>query len=117
VIYGDDNFASSLCYIDDCVDAVLKIASTEIVGPVNIGSDIAVKLSDLAKKIIVMIGSDSKIKYDEKLIFMSQLSLPDINKARNELGWMPVISLEKGLERTIYELRASKGLKGVGHEW
>jgi len=39
--------------------------------------------------------------------------LPDITKARNELGWLPVINLEAGLKETINDLQASKGLKGI----
>jgi len=46
---------------------------------------------------------------------MKPLYIPDITKARSEIGWMPVITLNKGLDLTIYELRASKGLKGVKH--
>ncbi|MCU0679052.1 MAG: GDP-mannose 4,6-dehydratase [Planctomycetes bacterium] len=113
VIYGDSGFSSTFCYISDAIDAVTKLMESDISGPVNIGSDVLVNLTDLARKVIAIIGSDSKINYQKELLFMSPLCLPDIAKARNELGWMPVIPLDKGLERTIYELRASKGLKGV----
>jgi UDP-glucuronate decarboxylase len=113
VIFGDASFSSALCYISDCVDAALKMMSSDLTGPVNIGSDVEVNLTDLAKKVIAMIGAKSRIIYSERKLFMTPLCLPDIAKARNELGWMPVISLEKGLEKTIYELRASKGLKRV----
>ncbi len=116
VIFGDRNFSSSFCYISDCVDAAVKIMDSDMSGPVNIGSDIEVNLTDLAGKIITMIGNTgSKIVYDKEILFMTPLCLPDISMARNELGWMPVTSLDKGLEKTIYELRASKGLKGVEH--
>ncbi len=113
VIFGDASFSSAFCYISDCVDAALKMMSSDLTGPINIGSDVEVNLTDLAKKVIAMIGAKSKIIYAESKLFMTPLRLPDIAKARNELGWMPVISLEKGLEKTIYELRASKGLKRV----
>lgn len=112
-IFGDDNFSTAYCYVNDCIDAVLKIMESDLKGPVNIGSDVEINLTDLAKKIIAMIGSRSKIVYADEILFMTPLCLPDISMARNELGWMPVISLEQGLEKTIYELRASKGLKGV----
>ncbi len=113
-IFGDENFSSSFCYISDCIDGAMKLMETEFSGPVNIGSDVPVKLVDLARKIIDKIGSASKIEFTDKVLFMSPLCLPDITKAKNELGWMPVVYLEKGLEKTIYELRASKGLKSVG---
>jgi len=45
---------------------------------------------------------------------MTELCLPDITIATNDLGWLPVVTLDKGLEKTVDELRASKGLKGIG---
>ena len=112
-IYGDKNFTSSFCYISDCLDAAVKLMDSDLSGPINIGSDVLINLTDLAGKVIAIIGSSSKIIYKKELLFMSPLCLPDITKARNDLGWIPVISLDKGLEKTIYELRASKGLKSV----
>jgi len=113
IIYGDANFESSFCYISDCVDAIIKLMNSNISTPINIGSDISINLTDLAKKIIGIIGKNLKIEHQDSLLFMKPLCIPDIAKARNELGWMPIVSLDKGLENTIYELRASKGLVGV----
>jgi UDP-glucuronate decarboxylase len=113
VIYGDEGFTSSFCYVSDVIDAALKIMETELVGPLNIGSDVDVKLADLAQKIIDQVGSQSKIVYESAHFFMTELCLPDITLATNNLGWLPVITLDKGLEKTIDELRASKGLKGI----
>jgi len=110
-IFGDENFSSSFCYISDCIDAVLKMMSSDLSGPINIGSDIKVNLTDLAKDIILNIKSKSGIKYKKEMLFMKPLHIPDITKARNELGWMPIITLKKGIEDTIYELRVSKGIK------
>lgn len=114
-ILGDNSFSSSFCYVSDCIDAIMKFMDTDIIGPINIGSDVVVNITDLALQIIDMIGSRSEIKYIDEVLFLKPLTIPDIAKARNELGWLPVISLNKGLEKTIYELRASKGLMGVKH--
>lgn len=113
LIYGNSSFASSLCYVSDCIDAAVKAMDSNVSGPINIGSDVDINLTDLAQKIITITKSKSKIKYSDSLLFLSSLCLPDISKARNELGWMPIVPLDKGLDRTIYELRANKGLKGV----
>lgn len=110
-IFGDENFTTSFCYVNDCIDAVLKVADSDFFGPINIGSDVPVRLADLAEKIICRVGAKSRIRYEKPIQFMSQLSLPDINRAKIELGWMPIITIDKGLELTIYELRAAKGLK------
>jgi len=111
VIFGDKNFSSSFCYISDLVDATIKMMDSEVKGPINIGSDVLVTLEEVAQKIIQIIGSNSEIKHEEEKLFMTQLSLPDITKASNELGWMPVVTLDKGLETTVDDLRAKKGLK------
>lgn len=113
VIFGDKNFSSSFCYVNDAVDASLKIMETDLTGPYNIGSDVDINVADMAQKIINALESKSKITYADKLLFMTPLCLPDIAKARNDLGWIPVITLEKGLEKTIDDLRASKRLKGL----
>ena len=113
VIPGDANFSTSLCYIDDCVDACLKLMAADFKGPVNIGSDIDIKLTKVCEIVIKALESKSKIKYEDKHFFITELCLPDISKVRGELGWMPVVTLQKGLEKTIDDLRANKGLKIV----
>ena len=113
VILGDKDFYSSFCYVSDIVDASIKVMESESAGPINVGSDVDVKVADVAQKIISMLNSKSKITYAEKLLFMTPLCLPNIAKAREEIGWMPVMTLEKGLEKTVDDLRANKGLKGM----
>ncbi len=110
-IPGDKNFSSAFCYVSDVIDAAIKLMETETPLIMNIGSDIDVNLTDLAQKIIDIISSKSKIRYGNDEIFITPLNLPDISRAREELSWMPIITLEKGLEKTIHDLRASKGLK------
>lgn len=113
-ILGDESFSSSFCYISDLIDAAIKLMEAgNLPGPYNIGSDIDVKITEIAKKIINLTTSNSKIKFIGKLIFMSELCLPDISKARNDLGWMPIITLDKGLEKTITFIKANKDLKSV----
>ncbi len=113
VIYGDKNFISSFCYVDDVIDAVLKLAESDVSEPVNIGSDTEEKLATMAEKIIALTKSSSKIIYKEPIIFMSPLAVPDITMAKEKLNWMPITTLDKGLEKTVEDLRASKGLIGV----
>jgi UDP-glucuronate decarboxylase len=115
IVYGDKEFNSSFCYISDVVDASRKLMDSELSGPINIGSDVPINLTVLAQKIVDRIKAKSKITYSDELIFMKPLYIPDITIARNELNWMPVIPIDQGLQNTIYELQASKGLKGVKH--
>lgn len=113
VIYGDGNFSSSFCYISDCLDAIFKFMQSDLFGPINIGSDQDVSVTEMANKIITMLDSKSKVVFAEPMLFMTPLKLPDTSKARDQLGWMPLVSLESGLEKTIADLRANKGIKGI----
>jgi nucleoside-diphosphate-sugar epimerase len=111
-IFGDSKFSSSFCYVEDIIDAACKMMSSEISGPINIGSDVDVNITDLANIIIKETESTSKIIYVERKLFMSELLLPDIYQAKNELGWMPIVTLENGIKKTIFSLQASNRLQG-----
>lgn len=112
VIFGNRNFSSSFCYVEDAVDAAVKMMSSELSGPINIGSDVDVNVTDLAQMIIKETESTSQIVYLEQKLFVSELLLPDIYQARNELGWMPIVTLENGIKKTIFSLQASNRLQG-----
>jgi UDP-glucuronate decarboxylase len=112
VIFGDRNFSSSFCYVEDVIDAAIKIINSDIKDPLNIGSDVDVNLTDLANLIIKETESASKITYEEQKLFLSELVLPDIYRARNELGWMPIVTLENGIKKTIFSLQARSRLQG-----
>jgi len=111
-IFGDERFSSSFCYIDDAIDAVVKFMTSKYQGPINVGSDVSINLTDLAMMIIKETNSSSNIAYQDGHIFFSELSLPDIKKVKDELGWMPVVTLENGLKKTIFALQAQKRLQG-----
>jgi len=113
LIFGGPDFSSSFCYIDDVIDGALKVMNSSLSGPVNIGSDIDVKLADLAELIIKETASQSKVVFGDKKLFVSELLLPDIHKARNELNWMPVVTLENGIKKTVFDLRANTQLRGL----
>lgn len=115
VIYGDKDFSSSFCYITDCVDAIVKFMQSDLFGPINIGSDQDVNVPQLAELVIKLTGSKSKVSYAEPILFMTPLKLPNITKARDLLGWMPLVTLEDGLEKTISDLRADKSIKRLGY--
>ncbi len=110
VINGDENFSSSFCYIEDVLDAVEKMMASDLVGPFNIGSDVDFKIADLVDIILRETESSSKITYAERLTFFTELLLPDTHQARNELGWMPIVTLENGLKKTIFDIEAHKKL-------
>jgi len=108
IIYGDENFSTTLCYISDVVDACLKMMNSSEAGPFNIGSPDEYKISDIAQQIIKMTNSKSEIHYADPLLFMSRLGLPDITMAKEKLQWFPITLLNKGLEETVEYGKANK---------
>ncbi len=113
-IHGGPEFSSSFCYVTDVIDAVEKFMKSDLSGPINVGSDVDIKLTDLVDFIIKETNSQSKIIHGERELFVSELVLPDIHYVKNELGWMPVVTLENGLKKTIFDLKAHKKLQGFG---
>lgn len=110
-IYGDETFTTSLCYVTDVVDGLMKLMETKgDVGPVNIGSDLDMPLVEVVRSILEMTGSTSKIVFKPALMFMTPLGLPSLVKAKERLGWMPLVPLEEGLKKIIDYTMAYKNI-------
>lgn len=114
VIYGDETFSTSLCYVADIISGVEKFMSSGEVGPFNFGSELEQKITDVAKLIIKMTESKSKITFQEPLMFMSPLGIPDISLAKEKIGWFPVARLEDGISELIEYVKAHKSLVEPG---
>ncbi|MBU2566466.1 NAD-dependent epimerase/dehydratase family protein [Patescibacteria group bacterium] len=110
-IYGDETFTTSLCYVTDVVDGLLKLmANDSDIGPVNIGSDIDMPLVEVVRHILEMTQSQSRIVFQPSLLFMTPLGLPDLSSAKEKLGWMPLVPLDEGLKKIIDYTMAYKNL-------
>lgn len=108
ILFGGKKFRTSLVYVSDMVDCLLRLMSaSQDPGPVNIGSDVDLSMIEVAQKIIEMTNSDSKVVEGESFVFLSELALPRIDRAK-ELGWLPLVRLEDGLVRTIEYMKANK---------
>lgn len=108
VLYGGETFRTSLVYVTDVVDALIRLMEiAQDPGPTNIGSDVDLLVSDVAKQIISMTNSSSTVVAGESFVFLSELALPRIDRAK-ELGWFPLVRLEDGLKRTIDYMKANK---------
>lgn len=108
IIYGDKDFTTTFCYVNDIIDASLKMMASAEVGPFNVGSPEEYKISDIAQRIIKMTDSKSEIRYVDPLLFMSRLGVPDISLIKEKLEWFPVVTLETGLETTVEYSKAHK---------
>jgi len=108
VIYGDEEFRTSLVYVMDLVDGMIRVMKSPAgTGPINLGGDQDLNMRDIAKKVIEMTGSSSNVVHAEPLPFLTELALPRISKAK-DLGWFPLVRLEDGLEKTIKYLKANR---------
>ena len=102
-IYGDGNQTRSFCYVDDLVEAFVRLMNTsdDFTGPVNTGNPGEFTIKELAEKVVDMIGTKSKIVYKPLPFDDPKQRQPDISLAKKELGWEPTIQLEEGLIKTI----------------
>lgn len=108
VIYGDESFSTSLVYISDVIDAAIKVMASAESGPLNVGSPTDVKLVEVANQIIALAESTSTITFQQPLLFMTPLGLPDITLIKETLGWLPVVILAEGLRKTIDYTKAEQ---------
>jgi UDP-glucuronate decarboxylase len=102
-IYGNGEQTRSFCYVDDLVEAFLRIMDTEddFTGPVNIGNPNEFTIRELADAVIELTGSKSEIISRPLPADDPVQRQPDISIAREKLDWEPTIQLEEGLQKTI----------------
>ena len=100
-IFGDGRQTRSFCYIDDLVDGILRLMTSGVNEPVNIGNPHEMTIEAIARLITRMTGAGSRIVYRELPTDDPKVRQPDITRARQWLGWEPHVSLEEGLARTI----------------
>jgi len=102
-IYGDGLQSRSFCYVDDLIEACIRMMDSEdeFVGPVNIGNPKEFSMLELAEQVIRLTGTESKIVYKPLPSDDPRQRKPDISLAKERLGWEPTIPLEKGLGKTI----------------
>lgn len=100
-VYGDGSQTRSFCYVDDLVDGIYKLMLSEVNEPVNIGNPNEITILELAKEVIKLTGSKSKIVYKTLPRDDPKVRCPDISRAKKILDWKPNTDLELGLIRTI----------------
>jgi UDP-glucuronate decarboxylase len=98
-----------MCYVSDMVNGLMRLMET---GPdvscVNLGSDNMHRMHEIGEKIIEMTDSSSDIKFEDGLEFLTKKGKPDLSRAKEELGWLPLVRLEDGLQKTIDYTIANK---------
>ncbi|MCU1481036.1 MAG: epimerase [Subtercola sp.] len=100
-LHGDGSQTRSLCYVDDQVDGILKLAASTEAGPINIGNPHEQTLLEIAQLVIELAGSTSTIELQPRPVDDPERRQPDITKAQTLLGWNPRVDVHEGLARTI----------------
>ena len=100
-VYGDGSQTRSFCYVSDLVDGLFRLMLSDFSDPVNIGNQGEMTVLEFAEVVVEIIGSDSRITFEDLPVDDPKVRRPDIGRAREVLGWEPVVGLREGLAETI----------------
>jgi dTDP-glucose 4,6-dehydratase len=100
-IFGSGKQTRSFCYVSDLVDGIIRLMNSSENDPINIGNPREMTIEEIARKIIELSGSKSKIVYRPLPVDDPKVRQPDITRARTLLGWEPKVDLDEGLRRTL----------------
>jgi UDP-glucuronate decarboxylase len=106
-IYGDGKQTRSFCYVDDLIEAMVRLMATpaDFTGPVNVGNPEEFAMLELADRVLELTGSPSEVVFGELPHDDPRQRRPDIALARRELGWEPTVTLAEGLRHTVAHFR------------
>jgi UDP-glucuronate decarboxylase len=102
-IYGDGSQTRSFCYVDDLIEAFIRLMATEdeFTGPINTGNPGEFTIKELAEKVTQLTNSKSELVFKDLPFDDPMQRKPDITLAKEKLNWEPSVQLEEGLQRTI----------------
>ena len=100
-VFGDGSQTRSFCYVSDLVEGIYRLLLSDYSMPVNVGNPVEITIKEFAEEIISLIKSKSKISYHELPDNDPKVRRPDIQKAKEILGWEPKIQREEGLKTTL----------------
>ena len=102
-IYGDGSQTRSFCYVDDLITGLIKFMNEteDFTGPLNLGNDLELSISEIANKVIQLSSSNSSIKYLDSLPDDPIQRRPDLSLANQAIGWNPSTKIDEGILLTI----------------
>jgi dTDP-glucose 4,6-dehydratase len=113
-IFGDGRQTRSFCYVSDLVEGVIRLMLSDTNEPVNIGNPREMTIEEIARTIIRMTGSSSRLVHRPLPTDDPKVRQPDITRARTLLGWEPKVTLEEGLEQTVAYFRKKLDRQAAG---
>lgn len=100
-VFGDGSQTRSFCYVSDLVDGIFKLLMSDESEPVNIGNPDEITIKEFAEEVVKITGTKSKIVYKELPVDDPKVREPNIEKAKEILGWEPKVKRSDGLKVTI----------------
>ncbi len=100
-VYGDGSQTRSFCYVDDLIEGIYRLFTSDHVEPLNIGNPSEFTISELAELVLELTGNTAGVDYRPLPEDDPKVRQPDISLARQTLGWEPQVDLREGLRRTI----------------
>jgi dTDP-glucose 4,6-dehydratase len=100
-VFGDGSQTRSFCYYSDLIDGIYRLMMSSLVEPVNLGNPNEMTILELAREVIRVTGSRTKIVFKPLPKDDPRQRRPDIARARTRLGWAPKVGLTAGLPKTI----------------
>jgi UDP-glucuronate decarboxylase len=102
-IYGEGTQTRSFCYVDDLIEAIVRMMDTpsDVTGPINVGNPREFTIRELAELVIDLTGTKSKIRFEPLPSDDPRQRQPDITMAKTTLKWEPKTQLREGLSKTI----------------
>ena len=116
-VWGDGKQTRSYCYIDDCVEGIHRLMRSDHGEPINLGQDRMLSIDELVDLVAEIAGKPVKKRYDLSKPQGVRGRNSDNTRLRQVLGWVPQVSLERGLERTyrwIFDQLVAQGRIAVG---
>lgn len=99
-VFGDGSQTRSFCYVDDLIEGIYRLLLSNCVDPVNIGNPMEITIREFADEIIKLTGTDQKVIEKPLPTDDPKQRQPNIDKAKEVLGWEPQFTREKGLKIT-----------------
>ncbi|MGB2869691.1 MAG: UDP-glucuronic acid decarboxylase family protein [Bacteroidota bacterium] len=109
-VFGDGSQTRSVCYVSDLIEGIYRLMMADYSLPVNVGNPEEISMLDLAREIVALTNSKSKIVFKPLPEDDPKIRQPDITKAKELLRWEPKVRRSEGLQRTLKYFRQKLGL-------
>jgi len=113
-VFGAGKQTRSVCYVDDLIEGIFRLLLSDVSEPMNIGNQTEITMLELAKEVIHLTGSKSKVVFKALPEDDPKIRQPDVSRAKKLLQWEARVDRKEGLKKTIEYFHVAMGLEGKG---